>query len=149
TSFITSQQTLGATIISPANGETLKTYESNGKHVIRFKCLNPPDSANYLLLFRQGECWPQPGAFRQVEDGVWEVDAYFGGTGDHTLYLVTANDLGRTLVEYYRKVIGLNIGRRKKLIEKYGNEVASLLGGDYTGIPMNGVTKGFRLEATV
>jgi len=147
--FIRCQQTLGATIISPKSGATLKTYGTHGKHAIRFKCLNPPGTNTYLFAFRQGLCWPQPGAFRRVEERVWEIDAHFGSTGEHTLYLVTANDLGRTLVEYYRKVIRSNIERREKLKGKIADEHAALLGGDYPGIQMNGLPKGFRFEASV
>jgi pyrimidine deaminase RibD-like protein len=98
--FIRSQETLGATIISPQNGDTLKTYETEGKYTIRFKCHNPPGINNYLLIFHVGLCYPQPSLFRQVVDGAWETNAYFGASGEHMLYLVTANDLGRILVEH-------------------------------------------------
>lgn len=149
TAFIRSQQTLGATIISPHDRDTLKTYETKGKHAIRFKCLNPPRTNNYLLSFHQGLCWPQPDTFRQVADRIWEIDAHFGTTGDHTLYLVTATDLGQILVEYYRKVIRLNTERRDKLKEKLGDGSILLLGDNYPGIQMNGLPKGFRTEASV
>ncbi len=147
--FIRSHQTFGATIISPQNGDTLKTYETQGKCSIRFKCLNAPGTNNYLLLFRQGLCWPQSSPFQPVGDGVWETYAHFGTTGDHTLYLVTANDLARTLVEYYRKVVHLNAERRGKLKGKLSKEDFGLLGEDYPGIPMNGLPKGFQIEASV
>ncbi len=149
TAFIRSQQTLGAVIISPQDGNTLKTYETRGKHTIRFKCLNPPGTNNYLLSFHQGLCWPQPGPFRRIKDGIWEIDAHFGITGDHTLYLVTATDLGQILIEYYRKIIGLNTQRRRNLKGKIADESVALLGGDYPGIQMNGLPKGFRSEASV
>ena len=80
---------------------------------------------------------------------IWEIDAYFGSTGEHTLHLVTANDLGRVLIEYYRKVVHLNTQRRKELKGKIAHEHFALLGGDYPGIQMNGLPKGFRLEASV
>jgi pyrimidine deaminase RibD-like protein len=146
--FIRSQQTLGATIISPKNGDTLKTYETQGKYAVRFKCLNPPGTNTYLVSFRQGLCWPQSGSFRQVNESVWEIDLYFGSTGEYTLHLVTANDLGRALIEYYRKVVRLNIERREKVKKKIPEHLA-LLGGDYPGIQMNGLPKGFRSEASV
>jgi hypothetical protein len=132
--FIRSHRTLGATIISPRNGDVLKTYETQGKHPIRFKCLNPPGTDNYLFSFRQGLCWPQPGPFRQVGEGVWEIDAYFGTTGEHTLHLVTANDLGRALIEYYRKIVRLNTERREKLKKEIATEHLALLGADYPGM---------------
>jgi Pyrimidine deaminase len=147
--FIRSQQTLGATIISPKDGDILKTYETHGRYTIRFKCLNPPGTDNYLLSFRQGLCWPQPHQFRQLKERLWEIDAYFGGTGEHTLHLVTVNDLGRTLIEYYRKVIRFNLDRREKLKNKISREHLELLGGDYPGIQMNGLPKGVRSEASV
>ena len=147
--FIRSQQTLGATIISPTDGEILKTYETHGRYTVRFKCLNPPGTDNYLLSFRQGLCWPQPHQFRQIKERLWETDAYFGGTGEHTLHLVTVTDLGRTLIEYYRKVIRFNLDRREKLKHKISPEYLELLGGDYPGIQMNGLPKGVRSEASV
>jgi pyrimidine deaminase RibD-like protein len=71
--FIRSQQTLGATIITPQDGDTLKTYETQGKYTVRFRCLNPPGTDTYLISFREGLCWPQPGPFRQVEKRVWDI----------------------------------------------------------------------------
>jgi pyrimidine deaminase RibD-like protein len=92
--FIRSQQTLGAAIVTPAQGEELRTYQSSGKHSVRFTCLNPPGVDTYLLVYQRGQYWPQPGPFREIEPGVWEVDAYFGSTGEQTLQIVTANNLG-------------------------------------------------------
>lgn len=99
--FIRSQQTLGATILSPKEGESLRTYESGGKHTVRFESLNPPDANTYLLICRAGMYWPQPGPFRHVNGSVWEIDAYFGGIGAYVLHLVTANDLGNVLILYF------------------------------------------------
>ena len=146
--FIRSQQTLGATIISPKNGDLLKTYETQGRHPMRFKCLNPPGTNTYLLSFHKGLCWPQPGPFRQLEQRTWEIDAYFGSTGEYTLHLATANDLGQALIEYYRKIVRLNTERREKLKTKIAEHLP-LLGGDYPGIQLNGLPKGFRSEASV
>ena len=70
TTFIRSQQTLGATILTPRSGDELATYATGGKHAIRFKCLNPPGADTYLLAYRDGLFWPQPGPFRQIEPGV-------------------------------------------------------------------------------
>ncbi len=144
--FIRSQQTLGATIVTPKDGEELRTYVSAGRHTVRFKCLNPPGADTYLLLYREGLYWPQPGPFRQVEQGMWDVDAHFGSTGEHALQLVTADSLGSALIRCYRKVVELNRSRREKLRGKID---MSLLGGDYPGIEMNGLPKGLRLEASV
>ena len=144
--FIRSQQTLGATILAPQNGDELRTYQTSGKHAIRFKSLNPPGPDAYLLSYRGGLYWPQPGPFRQIEPGIWEIDAHFGSPGEHILQLVTANDLAGALVRYYRRVVESNRNRREKLLDKIDQ---SILGGDYPGIEMNGLPKGFRLEASV
>ena len=152
--FIRSQKTLGATILSPEEGETLKTYDTQGKCTVRFKCLNPPDTSNYLLVMRQGLCWPQSRLFRQFDGPIWDVDAHFGTPGEHTLHIVTANDLGCTAIEYYRKVVNLNRERRERLknipeTKTILDNNPSLLGGDYPGIQMNGLPKGLRSEASV
>jgi hypothetical protein len=52
-------------------------------------------------------------------------------------------------VEYYRKVIHLNTDRREKLKGKLDSACFALLGGDYPGIQMIGLPKGFRMEASV
>jgi pyrimidine deaminase RibD-like protein len=144
--FIRSQAGLGAEILSPKNGEELLTYETQGKHPIRFKCLNPPSANTYLFTCINGIYWPQRGSFRPVEHGVWEIDVHFGATGEHVLQIVTANDLGSTLVGYYGEVVDQNLRRREKL---RGKMDVSLLGGDYPGIRMKGLPKGLRLEASV
>jgi pyrimidine deaminase RibD-like protein len=144
--FIRSQQTLGATILSPKNGEDLRTYDSGGRHAVRFKSLNPPGPDTYLLAYQGGSYWPQLGLFRQREPKVWEIDAHFGTTGEYVLQLVTANELGSALIRYYQKVVEGNRGRRARLRGKID---LSLLGDDYPGIQMSGLPKGHRLEASV
>lgn len=144
--FIRSQQSLGATIISPNDGDELRTYNTSGRHPIRFRSLNPPGSDTYLLSYRGGLYWPQPGPFRQIESNLWEIDAHFGATGEHVLQLVTASSLGGALVRYYRKIVDSNRSRRERLRDKVD---PSLLGGDYPGFEMNGLPKGLQLEASV
>jgi pyrimidine deaminase RibD-like protein len=144
--FIRSQQTLGASIIMPNDGDELRTYETGGKHIIRFKCLNPLTVDTYLFTYRNGLYWPQPGPFRHIDGRIWEVDAYFGTTGEHVLQLVTANDLGNVLIRYYRLIVEQNLLRRRKLRDKID---LSDLGDVYPGIQMNGLQKGLRLEASV
>jgi pyrimidine deaminase RibD-like protein len=143
--FIALQGTLGAQIISPKNGDEIPTYKTGGKVTLRVKCVNPPTTNTYLLSFAYGQCFPQLGTFRPVDD-LWEIDAHFGGTGPHTLQMVTANDLGNTLIAYYKKVVDSNKERRLRLKDKVD---PILLGGDYYGIVMNGAPKGFRVEASV
>jgi pyrimidine deaminase RibD-like protein len=147
--FIRSQQTLGVRIISPQDGDTLRTYETDGRHSIRFECLNPPSSNNYLLSFGGGECWPQPGPFREMGDRIWEIDAHFGATGHYILHIVTATELGQALVEYYRKIISSNTQRRDRLKSKLSEDDMRLLGGDYVGIRMHRLPKGLHSEASL
>jgi len=147
--FVTAQQGLGAKIISPLDGATLRTFETAGKATFRFTCLNAPTDRNYLLAYHAGECWPQYGTFREVDNKTWEIDANFGAGGLHTMQIVTANDLGKVLIEYYRKVVGMNQSRRNKLTDKLAVEHRALIGGDYPGIPMIGLPKGLRLETSV
>jgi hypothetical protein len=60
------------------------------------------------------------------------------------------NDLGRTLIEYYRKIVRLNLERRNKFLNsKISAEHRALLEFVYPGIQMNGLPKGLRLEASV
>ena len=154
--FIRSQQTLGATIIRPEDGETLRTHETHGKVTVQFQCLNPPTTSNYLLIMREGLCWPQSKPFRHVEKNIWEGDAFFGTAGEHVIHIVTANDLGRAAFEYYRKIVNLNLARGERLRRKFPeihampeHDQKALLGGDYPGIQINGLPKGIRSEAAV
>jgi hypothetical protein len=147
--FIRSQQTLCATIVSPTDGEELRTYDSHGKHPVRFKCKNPPGPNTYLFIYTGGSYWPQPGPFREIERGLWEIDAHFGSTGDCALQLLTAGDLGDALVRYYRKVVQQNKDRRIRFKQKLGGQIdLQILGGDYPGIEMNGLPKGLLIEAS-
>lgn len=66
--FIRTQQTLGAEILSPKEGENLPTYDTQGKWTVRFKCQNPPDTNNYLLVMKSGMCWPQARLFRATKE---------------------------------------------------------------------------------
>jgi pyrimidine deaminase RibD-like protein len=149
--FIRYQRTLGAKIISPTPGEELHTYLTHGVHPIRFTCVNPPiDGQHFLLVLKNGLCWPQGSAFRPVDTDTYEVDAHFGSTGEHTLHLVTAVDLGINLITYYRRVIDRNARRRSEL-EKVNlpKDHPLLREGDRPGIPMTDLPKGLRSEASV
>jgi pyrimidine deaminase RibD-like protein len=149
--FILSQEILGAEIISPENGEILKTYETRGRHPIRFTCVNPPGPNNHLLAFQEGLCWPQLTQFRQVADAgnTWEIDAHFGTTGDYTLSIVESNELGKLLVDYYAQVLNENVMRRDHLKGKLNDPDAKVLANTHIGIPMTRLPKGLRLEASV
>jgi pyrimidine deaminase RibD-like protein len=145
--FIRSQQALGAKILAPTQGEVLRTYETEGRATVRFKSLNPPGPDTFLLIYRDGLCWPQGSTFRDAGNGVWEIDAHFGSTGDHVLQLVTANRLGRTLISYYQKVTQENVDRWRRLRDRVD---PGLIGGNFPGIQMSGgLPKGIRLEGSV
>lgn len=150
--FIRYQQTLGAKIITPTSGEELHTYLTHERHPVRFKCVNPPtDGKHFLLVLKNGLCWPQGSAFRPVDTDTYEVDAHFGNTGEHLLQLVTALDLGIDLITYYRRVIDRNARRRRDL-EKLNlpKDHPLLREGDWPGIPMTAaLPKGLRSEASV
>jgi pyrimidine deaminase RibD-like protein len=148
--FIRTQQSLRATIISPKEGEVLRAYETGDSVKLSFTCLNPPGDNNFLLQFRDGVCYPQSGPLRQVSGQNWEVPTHFGLTGEHTLQLVTATtNLGKTLIDFYWKVVDTNHKRRDRLKQKLSDDDMTLLRGDYIGIPMGSLPKGFRLEASV
>jgi pyrimidine deaminase RibD-like protein len=151
--FIRCQESLGAVILSPENGQRLKTSATGGRSTVRIKCLNPPMYNNYLLVSHDGLYWPQPGPFREINRREWEIDAFFGTSGNHDLHIVTANELGRVLIAYYRRVVASNRERReriKKLLpDRSEQELNQLLGGDYLGIQMTSLRQGLRLEASV
>jgi hypothetical protein len=151
--FIRCQQTLGAKIVSPKNREVLKTTTTGGRHAIRVSCLNAPTANNYLFTSRNGLYWPQPDPFRSVAKNEWEIDAYFGSTGEHSLHIVTATELGQVLIEYYRMMVRWNLERRERLSKEYKpteeEDLKRLLGGDYFGIPMTGLRKGLRSEVSI
>lgn len=152
--FIRSQESLGAKIVSPTNGQELATYKSQGKYLVKFSCLNPPsDTHHFLMIFREGLCWPQDSAFRKGEDGLWEIDAHFGAYDEHSLHIVKANELAQTLIRYYWKIVKENRERDKRvqtlLPETTDIALRNLLGDLYPGIQMSGPIKGLRTEDSV
>jgi pyrimidine deaminase RibD-like protein len=149
--FIRYQQTLGAKIVSPTSGEELHTYLTHGVHPVRFTCANPPiDGQHFLLVLKNGLCWPQGSAFRPVDTDTYEVDAHFGITGEHMLQLVTAAELGVNLITYYRKVTDRNARRRSELqMLDLPKDHALFREGTWPGIPMTALPKGLRSEASV
>jgi pyrimidine deaminase RibD-like protein len=150
--FIKSQQAFGAEIVSPTDGEILKTSTTPHRHAIRVTCMNAPTANNYLFTSHDGLYWPQPGPFRSVGKQEWEIDAHFGTTGEHSLHIVTATETGQVLIEYYRHVTRWNLERRERLVKQYKpseEDLMRLLGGDYFGIPMTGLQKGLRTEDSI
>jgi len=99
-------------------------------------------------MSEDGLCWPQSSVFRLV-DGAWVVDAYFGLTGEHTLHVVTASDLGVSLIGYYRRVLTRNSERAKELLAQFGDGNPVPREGRWPGIPMSALPKGLRSEVSV
>jgi hypothetical protein len=125
----------------------VRILESGGTLPIRFKANKAPSiNTTYLLIFKDGFCWPQLGTFRQINEWEWEIDANFGATGNYDVHLVTANDLGQAMMGYYRKVIRENEQRWQRLRSKvsWGE-----IGGLYPPIEMSGPSKGLRSEASI
>jgi len=128
-------------------------------YTLRFKSANSPTpNHHFLLCLRDGLCWPQTSVFVPGADpGTWDVEAYFTTGGQHTLYMVTAVDLGAGLVTYYRRVGERNSTRRKRVeaIAQRVNEglrkelLEVIREGTWPGIPMTVLPKGLRPEAWV
>jgi hypothetical protein len=90
--------------------------------------------------------WPQRDTFRRIDRSTWEIKANFSSLGKYEVQIVTANELGRTLLRYFRKVASENEQRKKRL---QGKVNIGLLGDLYPPIDMNGLPKGLRLESSV
>jgi len=146
--FIGFQQTLGAKIVSPVDGDVVR-IRVPGWHTLRFTSVTPPTDHHFLLCLKNGLCWPQSSVFRPADAGTWEVDAHFGSTGEHTLHLVTAVDLGVSLVKYYQKVGERNSARRRQLEGSVPPDHPALREGTWPGIPMTVLPKGLRSEAWI
>lgn len=148
--FIRTQQGLGATIISPADGEVIPNPSGNEiTRQVRFKCLNPPTDNNFLLCFFNGLCWPQIHTPRECGQDEWEMEAGFGPRGQHVLHLVTATDLGKVLMMFCNKVYQENRERHQRVSKALSQDQLNLLGNSYPGISMIGLPKGLRSEASV
>jgi pyrimidine deaminase RibD-like protein len=144
--FIRSQEMLGATIVTPKDGDEIRTIKDETKVPVQFKCVKEPGPDTYLFVYRGGRQWPQGGPLRKIKSDTWEINAHLGGTGDFTLQLVTVDSLGAALIRFYRQVVESNLKRREELL---GIVDEALLRGNYPGIEMSGPTKGIRVEASV
>lgn len=152
--FIVSQRQLGLEITSPLHGESLPTYKTQGAWAIKGKYVNPPGQDVFALVVGpSGHFAPQPHPLEQDGDGKnWKTTVYFGRTGQHTIYIVKANDLGVALVNYYRKVIRSNEDRMKKIrgmLKVTGDEEERFLRqlpGIYQAIEMNRLPKGLEVQ---
>jgi hypothetical protein len=147
--FIALHQSLNVRITSPVEGAVLDTHKTDGMHPIKFTCRGTPSEDVRLVALHCGQWWPQPGTAELVERDTWQFRAHFGASGIHFLHIVTANELGRSLIDYYWKVVQLNKDQRARIAEAFGSAGVAKLGGDHPGIKMVGLPKGLRSEASV
>jgi pyrimidine deaminase RibD-like protein len=151
--FIREQQTLGVEIFDPKPSEKLSTYKTGGKYTFQCTCITPPGADIYVLVERYGFWWPQPGKLRQVGDtNKYKFEVHFGATGEHSIHIVKASELGSSLIAYYNGVSLDSIDRRKRLKEKLntdGMNLLDLLGSDYKGIAMPSLPRGLDSQGHV
>jgi hypothetical protein len=156
--FISEQQTLGIHITDPENNATIGIYDKVGAHMMSGTFRSPPGDDVFAITNIGGRWWPQPYALSVDElQQRWSVKVHFGGYGPHVLAIVRANDLGKALVNYYRKITNRLEGARRNVTtyaeEKgLGSHLPSLLefvGGAYPPIDMIRLPKGLQLQAQV
>lgn len=149
--FIREQRKLGIRITNLESGQTIRTFDKAGVYELKGKFLNPPGKDVFAFIGKDGKWWPQPYSLSLTSDNQWSVKLHFGTYGIHTLSIVRANELGIALIEYYRKVGGLNRDRRKQMTE-HVRHVASeemsgilhYLGHDYPSIEYDQAAKRYR-----
>jgi pyrimidine deaminase RibD-like protein len=147
--FIRAQQSLGLQITSPRPGEELETYKTEGKHSFHCTCLTRPGGDIYVLVERNGRWWPQPGLHQVGNTDEYTFVVSFGSTGEHTIHVVRASELGSVLISYYHTVVDRNLKRRSKLKDEYPDLDYNILGGDYYGIPMTKLPRGLDSQASL
>jgi pyrimidine deaminase RibD-like protein len=156
--FISEQQTLGIHIADPEDHATIRTYDRGGTYTMSGSFRHPPGDDVFAITNIGGRWWPQPYALSVDElQQRWSVKVHFGGYGPHVLAIVRANDLGKALVNYYRKITNRLEGARRNVTtyaegKELGSHLPSLLesvGGAYPPIDMMRLPKGLRLQAQV
>jgi len=121
--FIRSHESLGIQITSVKDGDTVRTYDKGGAYTFEGTFLNPPGDDVFALNNIGGRWWPQPYLLKVEGTKKWSVKCHFGAYGPHSLYIVRANDLGKTLIQFYRKVCvntkytSIDMGRLPKGLE--------------------------------
>jgi hypothetical protein len=156
--FIRAQRRLGIIITEPKRGDTIRTYDKGGSWVVKGTFINPPGPDVFAFTVGPDGHWaPQPHPLKQIgETKEWEVKVYFGWHGPHSVFIIKANELGVSLVNYYRKVIRTNQERKAQLrgnlkVQGKAEEDAFLksLRGDYQGIEMSRLPKGLEIQDSV
>jgi len=88
------------------------------------------------VVSRGGKYWPQREGFHPDPNdrSTWKLKANFGSLGNYEVLLVTANELGITLLRYFTKVADENEQRKKRL---RGKVDMGLVGDLYPPIDMH------------
>jgi pyrimidine deaminase RibD-like protein len=147
--FIRAQQTLGITFLPLKADGPLETFKTGGKYAFECECITPPGDDVFISSSREGEWWPQPNAMRQVgQSNIWEAVVHFGSYGLHTIHIVKASELGMQLINYYRKIVRMNVERQEALkrMNLSEGDVKRLRGG-YPGIAMPRLARGLDSQA--
>jgi len=154
--FIREQRRLGLCITNLSSGQTIRTFDKGGIYELEGTFLNPPGKDVFAFIGKDGKWWPQPYSLSLISDNRWSVKLHFGTYGIHTLSIVRASELGISLIEYYRKVGGLNRDRRRQMTEHVRRVapeempgILHFLGLDYPSIEMTRLPKGVELQAQV
>lgn len=154
--FIREQRRIGIEITSLKSGETIRTYDKKGVYELEGTFINSPGEDVFALISRGGRWWPQPYSLSLTGENRWSVKLHFGTYGTHKLSIVRANELGISLIKYYRKVGGLNHDQRKRIKEHVQHVapeeiegIVQCLDHDYHSIEMTRLPKGLELQAQV
>ena len=153
--FINEQQTLGIRITSPTDGQVIRTYDRDGIYALKGTFLNSPGADVFALVSDGTRWWPQPYPLLVTAERKWSVKAHFGHYGPHTLSIVRVNELGATLIHYYRTTVSQNVSARKGLRQYAAahninpEDLIACAGGFYSSIEMARLPKGIQLQAQV
>ena len=149
--FILDQKKLGIEIIDPLPNALLHTYKTEGRHIVRFKCKTAPNANIFAFNNMSGQWWPQPDSLKRVENSdEWTIETRFSVPTTHVIHIVRAKDAGLELIAYYRKIIAMNLDRKKSLEKlKLPDEDVRRLWGGFPGIAMTQLPRGLISEACV
>jgi pyrimidine deaminase RibD-like protein len=102
----------------------------------------------YVMTNRDGWWWPQE-ELRAVSDSEWMAKVWVRGFGRHTARIVIANELGNTLIQYYKKLSSIHETWIKDVKSLIGNNSYEFKGSLYQPIPMSDLPVGLDEEAWV